>query len=259
MTALVNLALTKALVAKEVTKQSLSFEGPQGDKGDSIKGDKGDKGDSVQGKLGPKGDSIKGDKGDKGDSVVGLKGDKGDTIRGPKGLRGESVTGNRGLAGVKGDKGDKGNKGDTGVGVKSTKINPKGHLITTYTDGRKEDSGELPKGADGKVPLVYNAGGGGQSGTGGSDKPSGIVELDFGVSSKTATFVVTGVSGITETSLVFPKMRIEATDDHTVDELLVDPIRVEAFSIVSGVGFTIYGTMENSSANGKYKVQWALL
>jgi hypothetical protein len=253
MTALVNLALTKALVAKEVTKQSLSFEGPQGDKGDSIKGDKGDKGDSVQGKLGPKGDSIKGDKGDKGDSVVGLKGDKGDTIRGPKGLRGESVTGNRGLAGVKGDKGDKGNKGDTGVGVKSTKINPKGHLITTYTDGRKEDSGELPKGADGKVPLVYNAGGGGQV-----KIPSGISELDFGLSSKTATVVVTGVASITSTSVVLCKMRIEDTEDHTAEDLLIDPIRVEAFAIVAGVGFTIYGTMENAPASGKYKVQWLL-
>jgi hypothetical protein len=254
MTALVNLALTKTLVAKEVTKQASSFEGPQGDKGDSIKGDKGDKGDSIQGELGPKGDSIKGDKGDKGDSVVGLKGDKGDTIRGPKGLRGESVTGNRGLAGIKGDKGDKGNKGDTGVSVKSTKINPKGHLITTYTDGRKEDSGELPKGADGKAPLVYN-GGGGQLPI---KSPSGISELDFGVSSKTATVVVTGIGSITPTSVVLCKMRIEDTEDHIAEDLLIDPIRVEAFAIVSGVGFTIYGTMENSSANGKYKVQWLL-
>jgi|TARA_R110000851_G_scaffold187422_2_gene337284 hypothetical protein len=253
MTALVNLALTKTLVAKEVTKQASSFEGPRGLKGDSIKGDKGDsikgdKGDSIKG---DKGDSIKGDKGD---SVVGLKGDKGDTIRGPKGLRGESVTGNRGLAGIKGDKGDKGNKGDTGVSVKSTKINPKGHLITTYTDGRKEDSGELPKGADGKVPLVYNAGGGQLP----IKSPSGISELDFGLSSKTATVVVTGIGSITPTSVVLCKMRIEDTEDHIAEDLLIDPIRVEAFAIVAGVGFTIYGTMENAPANGKYKVQWLL-
>ena len=242
MTALVNLALTKTLVAKEVTKQASSFEGPRGLKGDSIKGDKGD---SIKG---DKGDSIKGDKGDS------IKGDKGDSVVGLKGLRGESVTGNRGLAGIKGDKGDKGNKGDTGVSVKSTKINPKGHLITTYTDGRKEDSGELPKGADGKVPLVYNAGGGQLP----IKSPSGISELDFGLSSKTATVVVTGIGSITPTSVVLCKMRIEDTEDHIAEDLLIDPIRVEAFAIVAGVGFTIYGTMENAPANGKYKVQWLL-
>jgi hypothetical protein len=129
-------------------------------------------------------------------------------------------------------------------------------LITTYTDGRKEDSGELPKGEDGKVPLVYNAGGGGVQAA--TKSPSGISELDFGLSSKTATVVVTGIASITSTSVVLCKMRIEDTEDHIAEDLLIDPIRVEAFAIVAGVGFTIYGTMENAPANGKYKVQWLL-
>ena len=258
MTTLVNLALTKTLVANEVTKRAASFEGPRGLKGDSIRGDKGDKGDSVQGDIGPKGDSIKGDKGDKGASVVGLKGDKGDTVRGPRGIRGESVAGSRGLVGGKGNKGDKGDKGDTGVGVKSTKINPKGHLITTYTDGRKEDSGELPRGADAKTPLVYNGGGGGTSVIQ-PPKPSGIDTLDFGASNKTSTVVITGISSITATSVVLVKMRVEDTADHTAEDLLIDPIRVEVFAIVPSVGFTIYGTMGNAPANGKYNVQWALV
>jgi hypothetical protein len=87
---------------------------------------------------------------------------------------------------------------------------------------------------------------------------SGIATLDFGLSAKTATVVVSGVSQITAESIMLCKMRIEATDDHPAEDLLIDPIRVEAFEIVAGVGFTIYGTMENAPANGKYNVQWAL-
>jgi hypothetical protein len=89
-------------------------------------------------------------------------------------------------------------------------------------------------------------------------RPSGIATLDFGASAKTSTVVVTGVDAITATSVVLVKMRIEDTDDHTAEDLLIDPIRVEAFAIVAGVGFTIYGAMENAPANGKYNVQWAL-
>jgi hypothetical protein len=87
---------------------------------------------------------------------------------------------------------------------------------------------------------------------------AGIATLDFGLSAKTATVVVSGVSQITAGSVMLCKMRIEATDDHPAEDLLIDPIRVEAFEIVAGVGFTIYGTMENAPANGKYNVQWAL-
>jgi hypothetical protein len=90
-------------------------------------------------------------------------------------------------------------------------------------------------------------------------KPSGIATLDFGASNKTASIVVTGVKTASSTSVVLVKMRIEDTDDHVAEDLLIDPIRVEAFAIVAGTGFTIYGTMENAPANGKYNVQWALV
>tara|TARA_R110000823_G_scaffold70173_1_gene161995 strand:- start:621 stop:959 length:339 start_codon:yes stop_codon:yes gene_type:complete len=92
-----------------------------------------------------------------------------------------------------------------------------------------------------------------------SEKTSGIATLDFGSSAKTATVVVTGVNSIKPTSVVLVKMRIENTDSHIAEDLLIDPIRVESFAIVTGVGFTIYGTMQNASANGKYNVQWALV
>ena len=91
------------------------------------------------------------------------------------------------------------------------------------------------------------------------DNTSGIAEIDFGASAKVSTVVVTGVSAISETSVVLVKMRIEDTADHIAEDLLIDPIRVEAFSIVAGTGFTIHGTMENAPANGKYNVQWALV
>ena len=87
----------------------------------------------------------------------------------------------------------------------------------------------------------------------------GFAQLDFGASAVTATVAVTGIEATTATSVVLVKMRIEDTDDHVAEDLLIDPIRVEAFEIVAGTGFTIYGTMENAPANGKYNVQWALM
>jgi hypothetical protein len=94
---------------------------------------------------------------------------------------------------------------------------------------------------------------------GDSAQASGVATLDFGSSAKTSTVVVTGVSSITATSVVLLKMRIEDTDSHIAEDLLIDPIRVEAFAIVAGVGFTVYGTMENAPANGEYKVQWTVV
>tara|TARA_R110000787_G_scaffold84374_5_gene180894 strand:+ start:1140 stop:1550 length:411 start_codon:yes stop_codon:yes gene_type:complete len=87
----------------------------------------------------------------------------------------------------------------------------------------------------------------------------GFAQLDFGASAVTATVAVTGIETTKATSVVLVKMRIEDTDDHVAEDMLIDPIRVEAFEIVAGTGFTIYGTMENAPANGKYNVQWALM
>jgi hypothetical protein len=104
--------------------------------------------------------------------------------------------------------------------------------------------------------LQPDGDGSGLTGIGGIN---GIAELDFGSSAKTATVVVTGVTGIESTSVVFLAMRIAATVDHTIDDLLVDPIRLQAMSIVAGTGFTIYGEMDNAPANGIYNVQWTAI
>ena len=145
------------------------------------------------------------------------------------------------------------NDGKDGNGIQDVEVNKRGHLIITLDDGSKIDAGRV-KGKDAQQFQGMIAGGPSSA----APRPSGIATLNFGASSKTATIVVTGVSEITATSVVLVKMRIEDTDDHIAEDLLIDPIRVEAFAISEGIGFTIYGTMENAPANGKYNVQWAL-
>ena len=147
--------------------------------------------------------------------------------------------------------------GEDGNGIQDVEINKRGHLIITLDDGRKIDAGRV-KGKD-AVQFQGMIASGPSSGGGGGTSVSGIATLDFGASNKTASFVVTGISSITATSVVLVKMRIEDTADHIAEDLLIDPIRVEAFAIVAGTGFTIYGTMGNAPANGKYNVQWALV
>lgn len=87
---------------------------------------------------------------------------------------------------------------------------------------------------------------------------SGTAELDFGAGSKTAEVVVTGITSALTTSRVMAQMRIQATANHMVDDLLVDPIRTSVKDLVTATGFTIYGEMENASANGLYKIDWFL-
>jgi hypothetical protein len=69
---------------------------------------------------------------------------------------------------------------------------------------------------------------------------------------------VSGISSAIATSRVIATMRIEETIDHPVDDLLIDPIRLAVKDIIAGVGFTIYGTMDNAPANGTYKIDWQL-
>ena len=88
---------------------------------------------------------------------------------------------------------------------------------------------------------------------------SGIGTLDFGSGVNFAEQTITGVGSITATSIVLCQMRIQATDDHPVDDLLIDPIRVAAYKIIDGTGFTLYGAMENANANGLYRVNWSVL
>jgi hypothetical protein len=87
---------------------------------------------------------------------------------------------------------------------------------------------------------------------------SGVAVLDFGAGAMVTTTVVTELPTITAASIVTPTVRIEPTADHSVDELLFDPIQVRALDIVAGVGFTIEARMFNAPARGVYSVNWIL-
>jgi hypothetical protein len=87
---------------------------------------------------------------------------------------------------------------------------------------------------------------------------SGFATLDFGAGSKTATVTVTGVTQVTPASKISIAMRILATAAHSVDDMLIDPIRLAVHSLVPGDGFSIYGEMPNGNGNGTYGVQWII-
>jgi len=98
----------------------------------------------------------------------------------------------------------------------------------------------------------------GETGPSGITSSKGIATLDFGNGSLTAETVVTGYSEITADSVVMASMRITATPEHLTDDLLVDPIRLAVKDLIAGVGFTIYGEMDNARANGTYKINWII-
>ena len=98
-------------------------------------------------------DGLDGNDGRDGENGVdgrrGPKGDEGETIRGEKGDQGEA--GEAGQVGPRGPKGIDGTDGKDatatdgtdGVGIADGKINAKGHLILTLTDGTKKDVGRV--------------------------------------------------------------------------------------------------------------------
>lgn len=95
---------------------------------------------------------------------------------------------------------------------------------------------------------------------------SGSTVLDFGThpGSDEAEVVVTGQAAITATSLVEAQVRIapttgaaDSSDNHSLDEHLVENLRVRAGSIVAGTGFTVYGLTEGPCRlKGRWNVDW---
>jgi len=100
---------------------------------------------------------------------------------------------------------------------------------------------------------------------------SGTVTLNFGgfPGAADAEVDVTGQSGIASGSVVEAWLLPAVTADHTVDEHVVETIKVVAKDIVAGVGFTIFGfatdaheqhTAEATTADniyGAWNVGWA--
>jgi|TARA_R110000822_G_scaffold37220_1_gene104348 hypothetical protein len=85
--------------------------------------------------------------------------------------------------------------------------------------------------------------------------PKGTAVLDFGSGANSASVVVTDY-GIKSTHQVTVELSSVDTAEHPVDDLLIDPIRVIAYNIVNGSGFTIYGQMDNAEAHGSYNINW---
>tara|TARA_R110000782_G_scaffold3228_1_gene11901 strand:+ start:5129 stop:6184 length:1056 start_codon:yes stop_codon:yes gene_type:complete len=194
--------------------------------------------------------------------------------------------------GAQGLPGLNGYDGVDGVSVEKAWVDGKYHLTLRLDSGKVIDAGYVrgPAGASagkgGRVTGSYSGGGSGSNfyvtgatyneagelvitNSNGSTinagsqaqalSKTGIAELDFGASNKTTSVVVEGVGLVVQNSVVLASMRVEETEDHPVDDLLVDPIRVAISSLVVGTGFTVHGTMDNATANGKYKVEWALV
>jgi len=92
----------------------------------------------------------------------------------------------------------------------------------------------------------------------GGDAQSGVVTLDFGAGSATATVDVTSLPLVKSTDVIMVATRIEATADHTVSFLLTNPIRVVVSAISPGTGFTIHGTEPGGTTTGKYIVNWVI-
>lgn len=110
----------------------------------------------------------------------------------------------------------------------------------------------FPTGAGGHNVITVSGGGGSSSTTGSSD-------LDFGsssTSSSSASLVVTGQTAITSLSSVRVWVNPIATADHSVDEHILEPLRVFAHSIDPGVGFTITGVCDTGATYGTFSIAW---
>ena len=71
----------------------------------------------------------------------------------------------------------------------------------------------------------------------------GTATLNFGAfpGGQEAKVVITGQIGILAGSLASAWVLPATTADHSIDEHIVDPIRVIVGNVVAGSGFTIYG------------------
>ena len=276
-----DLAILKSLLDRSIPKVVDGTNGTNGaDGSQGLTGLQGDTG--ADGKQGPSGNAGK-------DAVDGLTGANGtDGADGTNGTDGEvgksgasGKAGKAGKVGKVGPEGDKGDKGDDGRGIKSISVNEQDMLVVTYDDGDMTIAGKVsvtrestggstytgsPVGTFGisgtslssEGELVLNAAWGRKFNTGIKNSSSGVATLDFGTGSNTAETTVTGIPSVNQNSVITAQLRIEPTLEHPVDDLLFDPIRVAVKSVQEGQGFTLFGIMDNSEANGTYKVQWAL-
>ena len=84
--------------------------------------------------------------------------------------------------------------------------------------------------------------------------------LNFGVigsPTTETTLAIIGQTGIATTSKLGAWVRLDATAEHSADEVRVEDIDIRAGTIVVGTGFTIYGRCNNGKLYGTITVDWA--
>jgi len=85
-----------------------------------------------------------------------------------------------------------------------------------------------------------------------------MATASFGTIGSTNNYVslyIEDVTGITTTSKVEAWLRIEATAEHSIEDLLVDPIDVRAGGLETNA-FYIYCRMPYGNAYGTYYIDW---
>lgn len=93
-----------------------------------------------------------------------------------------------------------------------------------------------------------------------SSVASGSALVNFGtVNSRHqgASISVTGQTGITLSSIVNVSTRIEATANHSIEEILSESPKFSVGNLIVGVGFTIYGSIPRGRSYGDFPVNWS--
>lgn len=87
---------------------------------------------------------------------------------------------------------------------------------------------------------------------------AGSAIIDFGAwpGSPETSISITGQFSISSNSFLSANLLAQDTDDHSADEVWVDPPTITAGNVVAGSGFTIYAQAHTGNLYGKYPVNW---
>lgn len=83
--------------------------------------------------------------------------------------------------------------------------------------------------------------------------------IDFGITSTGRDMVSIDIldSNIISTSTVDAWIVANISDDHGIDDHIIEEFVVIAGNVKHGIGFTVYARTNNSGQRGKYNVGWA--
>lgn len=89
----------------------------------------------------------------------------------------------------------------------------------------------------------------------------GVEEVNFGASPTESASVQVYYSFTTANSVIMASISTSVdTTDHTIDEHLIESIKVEVVSQVAGVGFVIMcSSVDSFGLTGRWSVRWAIM